>query len=149
MNTLGMRHVALNVKDPQASKEFYMRVLKMQLEWEPDPENVYLTSGGEDNLAIHKAPSHKTASPKTPFDEEASSGQRLDHIGFALPTMADVDAWYEWVKSHDVKILREIKTHRDGARSFYMADPDGVVIQMIYHPPIAQKCAGAGELSIH
>jgi len=138
MNSLGMRHVALNVKDPQVSKEFYMRVLKMQLEWEPDSENVYLTSGGEDNLAIHKAP----AGPE-------GAGQLLDHIGFALPTMADVDAWYEWVQSHNVKILREIKTHRDGARSFYLADPDGVVIQMIYHPPIAKKCAGAGELSIH
>lgn len=139
MNTLGLRHVALNVKDPQASKEFYMRVLKMQLEWEPDPENVYLTSGGHDNLAIHKAPS----------DATLDGPQMLDHIGFALPTMADVDAWYEWVKSHNVKILREIKTHRDGARSFYMADPDGVIIQMIYHPPIAQKCSGPGELSIH
>lgn len=142
MNTLGMRHVALNVKDPQISKEFYMRVLKMQLEWEPDPENVYLTSGGEDNLAIHKA------SPTDSAGEE-SPAQRLDHIGFALPTMQDVDAWYEWVKSHQVKILREIKTHRDGARSFYMEDPDGVIIQMIYHPPIAKKCSGAGELSIH
>jgi catechol-2,3-dioxygenase len=118
-----------------------MRVLKMQLEWEPDPENVYLTSGGEDNLAIHKAP--------TAGSEDESSAQRLDHIGFALPTLQDVDAWYEWVKSHHVKILREIKTHRDGARSFYMEDPDGVVIQMIYHPPIAKKCSGSGELSIH
>jgi catechol 2,3-dioxygenase-like lactoylglutathione lyase family enzyme len=139
MNTLGLRHVALNVKDPQASKEFYIKVLKMQLEWEPDPENVYLTSCGHDNLAIHKAPT----------DASSEGPQMLDHIGFALPTMADVDAWYEWVQSHNVKILREIKTHRDGARSFYMADPDGVVIQMIYHPPIAQKNVGSGELSIH
>lgn len=143
MNTLGMRHVALNVKDPQVSKEFYMRVLKMQLEWEPDAENVYLTSGGEDNLAIHKASADVDPS------SEQKSNQMLDHIGFALPTMADVDAWYEWVKSHNVKILREVKTHRDGARSFYMADPDGVIIQMIYHPPIAQKCSKPSGLSIH
>jgi catechol 2,3-dioxygenase-like lactoylglutathione lyase family enzyme len=145
MNTLGMRHVALNVKDPQVSKEFYMRVLKMQLEWEPDPENVYLTSGGEDNLAIHKAPTDA----RHDANQSSGAGQLLDHIGFALPTMADVDAWYEWVQSHNVKILRKIKTHRDGARSFYMADPDGVVIQMIYHPPIAKKCAGTGVRSIH
>ncbi len=156
MKTLGMRHVALNVKDPQISKEFYMRVLKMQLEWEPDPENVYLTSGGEDNLAIHKAAetvahSHTTHASNTaaPSTHGQNLGQLLDHIGFALPTLADVDAWYEWVQSHNVKILREIKTHRDGARSFYMADPDGVIIQMIYHPPIARKASGPGELSIH
>ena len=29
METLGIRHLALNVRDPQASKEFYLRVLKM------------------------------------------------------------------------------------------------------------------------
>jgi catechol 2,3-dioxygenase-like lactoylglutathione lyase family enzyme len=130
MNTLGMRHVALIVADPQKTKEFYIRVLKMQLEWEPDPDNVYLTSGGHDNLAIHKA-----------TEPTSSTGQRLDHIGFMVPTMADIDAWYAWVKTHHVKIAREIKTHRDGARSFYMVDPDGVVIQMIYHPPIAAHAA--------
>jgi catechol 2,3-dioxygenase-like lactoylglutathione lyase family enzyme len=125
MKTLGLRHVALNVLDPQKTKDFYVKVLKMELEWEPDAENVYLTSGGHDNLAIHKVASVETGV------------QRLDHIGFALPEMTDVDEWYAWVKSHQVKILRDIKTHRDGARSFYMEDPDGVAIQMIYHPPIA------------
>jgi catechol 2,3-dioxygenase-like lactoylglutathione lyase family enzyme len=130
MNTLGMRHVALNVPDPQKTKEFYIRVLKMQLEWEPDPDNIYLTSHGQDNLAIHKV-----------TESASNTGQRLDHIGFMMPTMEDVDAWYAWVKTHHVKIVRDIKTHRDGARSFYMVDPDGVVIQMIYHPPVAARAA--------
>jgi catechol 2,3-dioxygenase-like lactoylglutathione lyase family enzyme len=126
MKTLGLRHVALNVLDPQKSKEFYIRVLKMQLEWEPDPDNVYLTSAGQDNLAIHRAP----------VDLQTQNGL-LDHIGFALPDPASVDEWYAWFKNQNVKILKELKTHRDGARSFYAQDPDGVVIQMIYHPPIA------------
>lgn len=130
MKTLGLRHVALNVLDPQRSKEFYVRVLKMQLEWEPDAENIYLTSGGQDNLAIHKLADGETA----------EKGQRLDHIGFALPAASDVDEWYRWVQSQNAKILREIKTHRDGARSFYMSDPDGTIIQMIYHPPISERC---------
>jgi catechol 2,3-dioxygenase-like lactoylglutathione lyase family enzyme len=106
-----------------------MKVLKMDLEWEPDPENVYLTSGGLDNLALHKAPKESDGQP----------AQHLDHIGFALPTLEEVDEWYQWVKSQQIRILRDVKTHRDGARSFYMQDPDGVVIQMIYHPPIARK----------
>ena len=126
MKTLGLRHAALNVRDPQISKEFYIRVLKMTLEWEPDAENIYLTSGGQDNLAIHKMPAGTAEEP-----------QRLDHIGFALPTVEDVDLWYAWVKAQGATIAREIKSHRDGARSFYITDPDGIVIQMIYHPPIA------------
>jgi catechol 2,3-dioxygenase-like lactoylglutathione lyase family enzyme len=127
MQTLGMRHVALNVQDPQASKEFYMRVFKMDLEWEPDADNVYLTSGGRDNIALHRA--------KGP----AEGPQRLDHIGFMLPTPAEVDAWYAWITSQNVKMVQDIKTHRDGARSFYIQDPEGIVIQMIYHPPIMAR----------
>lgn len=132
MNTLGLRHVALHVRDPQVSKEFYCRVLRMQVEWEPDRENVYLTSGSLDNLALHQA------SGQGPEPTEAS--QRLDHIGFAVPREADVDEWHQWVLAQpDARILREIKTHRDGARSFYFSDPDGIAIQLIYHPPIAQR----------
>ncbi len=129
LRTLGLRHVAIYVRDPHRSKAFYTQVLRMQVEWEPDHENVFLTSHGLDNLAIHKRSSE--ASPQDP--------QFLDHIGFALPSAHDVDLWYDWFKQHQVKILREIKTHRDGARSFYAADPDGVVIQMIHHPPIANR----------
>ena len=126
--TLGLRHAALQVEDPQRSKEFYLRVLGMQLEWEPDAENVYLTNQGQDNLALHKRPPGAIAGI-----------QRLDHIGFMLPEMKDVDAWYGHVQSHACKIVREIKTHRDGARSFYFEDPDGIVIQMIYHPPVSNS----------
>jgi len=136
--TLGLRHVALYVKDPQVSKEFYCRVLKMQLEWEPDPDNVYLTSQGLDNLALH------SDSQKVTFLSEPDAPRvlpRLDHIGYILPTMGDVDRWYEWVQSQGAKILREIKTHRDGARSFYFSDPDGVIIQMLYHPPISERAS--------
>ena len=38
-----------------------------------------------------------------------------------------------------VKIVKEIKTHRDGARSFYLEDPDGIVIQVLYHIPVARR----------
>jgi catechol 2,3-dioxygenase-like lactoylglutathione lyase family enzyme len=137
MKTLGIRHIALNVNDPLLSKEFYCRVLKMSVEWEPDPENIYLTSGGQDNLALHRSSTPKSAKQVTASSRDTS--QPLDHLGFALLTAEDVDRWYDWVRSQNVRILKEIKTHRDGARSFYMADPDGNVIQMIYHAPIARS----------
>ncbi len=101
-----------------------MRVLQMQLEWEPDADNVYLTSGGLDNLAIHKG--------------RTGEGS-LDHMGVAVPTAESLDDWYAHVKACGAKIVRELKTHRDGSRSFYFADPDGIVTQMIYHLPIAQR----------
>jgi len=95
----------------------------MTVEWRPDDENVYLTSG-KDNLALHQA--------KNAIDGK----QRLDHIGFILRTAQDVDSWYEFLTEHAVPMRSQPKTHRDGARSFYCEDPAGVVVQMIYHPPL-------------
>jgi catechol 2,3-dioxygenase-like lactoylglutathione lyase family enzyme len=131
MKTYGMRHVALNVKNAQASKAFYCKVFNMQVEWEPDATSVYLTSqdengGGIDNLALHQsdAPLHKAGF--------------LNHIGFFVPTLEDADAWYAHVQACGAKIVKEIKTHRDGARSFYFEDIDGIVIQLLYHPPVSE-----------
>lgn len=125
--TLGLRHVALTVDDLAASEHFYVDLLGMQVEWRPDADNLYLTSAGQDNLALHRR-----------TDGAAAGGaQILDHIGFILPSPAQVDAWHEFLVAHGVTIKAAPRTHRDGARSFYCADPAGTVVQMIYHPPIA------------
>jgi len=123
---LGMRHVALNVFDVQATVNFYTTLLGMTIEWQPDPDNVYLTSGN-DNLAIHRV-------DKT---ERQRVSQRLDHIGFIVSSPEAVDEWYAFLVQHDVPIVAAPKTHRDGARSLYCKDPDGTVVQIIHHPPIA------------
>ncbi len=126
--TLGLRHLAIQVKDPQTTKKFYIDVMGMDLEWEPDQENVYLTSQGHDNLAIHQLDTVDT-----------SKNQTLDHMGFVVPTLADVDTWYKHITGNDISIKKEIKTHRDGARSFYFEDPNGITIQIIFHPPISNR----------
>jgi catechol 2,3-dioxygenase-like lactoylglutathione lyase family enzyme len=120
-----MHLVALNVRDVEACEHFYVDLLGMRVEWRPDADNVYLTSGN-DNLAIHRA------------SGEISGGQALDHIGFILDRIEDVDAWYDFLTANNVKIKKEPKTHRDGARSFYCLDPEGITVQLIYHPPLAK-----------
>ncbi|MEE9493400.1 MAG: VOC family protein [Gammaproteobacteria bacterium] len=124
--TAGMRHVALNVRDLKRAEAFYVDLLGMQVEWRPDAENVYLTSGN-DNLALHK----------TEQEDCVGTPQRLDHIGFILSTPELVDEWYEYLLANDVEMKSTARSHRDGARSFYCSDPEGVIVQMIYHPPIA------------
>ncbi len=49
----GMRHIALKVSDLARAKRFYQEVLGMNVVWEPDDKNVYLSSGC-DNLALHE-----------------------------------------------------------------------------------------------
>jgi catechol 2,3-dioxygenase-like lactoylglutathione lyase family enzyme len=129
---LGLRHVALNVPDVQKSLEFYSGILGMELEWMPDAENAYLTSAGQDNLALHQLPS----------GSKPDGVQMVHHIGFVVRRPEDVDAWADRLRSRGVPLAQEPKTHRDGARSFYFHDPDGLLIQLIYHPPISEKNPG-------
>ncbi|HEY2384065.1 MAG TPA: VOC family protein [Terriglobia bacterium] len=124
---LGLRHVALNVRDVRKSLDFYSKVLGMTLEWMPDEDNAYLTSGS-DNLALHKLPA----------GAEPGKVQTLHHIGFVVRRPEDVDEWADRVRKQGIALAAEPKTHRDGARSFYFYDPDGLLIQLIYHPPISQ-----------
>jgi catechol 2,3-dioxygenase-like lactoylglutathione lyase family enzyme len=127
--SIGMRHVALYVRDLAACERFYVDLLGMRVEWRPDPANIYLTSGS-DNLALHQAQAG---------GERQETQQRLDHIGFFQRTPEDVDLWFEYLQANGVRMRTAPRTHRDGARSFYCYDPDGTCIQIIYHPPIAQS----------
>lgn len=123
--TGGLHHVAINVADLEACERFYIELLGMTVEWRPDKDNVYLSSGN-DNLALHRLPG----------GEKPAGAQRLDHIGFILKNPDQVDDWYNFLNTHGVKIKTVPKTHRDGARSFYCEDPEGNVVQMIFHPPL-------------
>jgi catechol 2,3-dioxygenase-like lactoylglutathione lyase family enzyme len=123
--TLGMRHVALNVRDLETCEHFYVGLLGMAVEWRPDVDNVYLSSGN-DNLALHRAAG----------GEPPGSGQRLGHIGFFIASEDEVNDWHDFLKENGVQIKASPKTHRDGARSFYCSDPEGTIVQIIFHPPI-------------
>jgi len=119
----GLRHVALHSKHLEACVTFYSDLLGLKIVWQPDPDNYYLSSG-TDNLALHRAPA----------DFAPEKHQHLDHIGFFLEKREDVDSWYTFLSAHDVTIKAAPKDHRDGTRSFYCADPDGNVVQMIWVP---------------
>lgn len=125
--TSGLRHVALFVKNFEACEHFYTQLIGMSVEWRPDADNLYLSSGS-DNLALHRAPP----------DFMPAKHQHLDHIGFFLDDRQAVDTWFDYLSQHQVNIKAAPKDHRDGTRSFYCLDPDGNVIQMIYYP-IAKK----------
>ena len=80
----GLRHLALKVTDLARSRKFYEEFFGMQVVWEPDPENVYLSSG-RDNLALHQIPSAEVSRYRSAKD------QLLDHLGFIMDSPASVD----------------------------------------------------------
>ena len=59
----GLRHLALNARDLDAMKHFYVELLGFSVEWEPDADNIYLSSG-IDNLALHRTSNNAGFSPR-------------------------------------------------------------------------------------
>jgi catechol-2,3-dioxygenase len=123
---LGLWHVALRVRALEPMERFYCDVLGMTVEWRPDPDNVYLTRG-RDNLALHV---------DRDLPEVGAVRSVLDHLGLVVDSYEAVDAWYTHVLATYGKTDTAPKTHRDGARSFYLRDPENNGIQIICHPPI-------------
>jgi catechol 2,3-dioxygenase-like lactoylglutathione lyase family enzyme len=125
---LGIRHVALAVSDLSAAERFWVDVMGYAIEWRPDSDNVYLTAGS-DNLALHRAHAGGLV---------AGSGDRLDHVGLAVPTPDDVDGWAAHLEASGVALQAAPRSHRDGSRSLYFEAPDGTLVQIIYHRPLSQ-----------
>ncbi len=115
--------MALRVRDLAAAERFFVELLGYAVEWRPDDENVYLARH-HDNVALHR-------------DAEGGGGRLLDHVGLAVPRADDVDAWAAWLDGRGARLLSRPRTHRDGARSLYLEGPEGLVVQIIHHPPIA------------
>lgn len=116
----GLRHVALRVRDVGAAVAFYRDAFRMGVVWEPDPENVYLSSG-TDNLALH-------------LDPEATGGGALDHLGFLVGSAEDVTRAAAELGARGVVVAHPPRTHRDGSVSCYVRDPDGNLVQILFLP---------------
>lgn len=126
---LGMRHIALKVSDAARAKRFYQERLGMSVVWEPDAQNVYLSSGC-DNLALHEVAEG--------FANSADERQ-LDHLGFIVDSIDRVRELEQDFVRQGVTIVHPFKIHRDGSASFYCADPDGIVIQMLFEPTLSRQ----------
>jgi catechol 2,3-dioxygenase-like lactoylglutathione lyase family enzyme len=132
--TLGLRHLALWVPSARfdATLRFYREGLGMAIDWQPDPDNVYLSSGG-DNLALHRV-------PEAGERRVELQNSPLDHLGFAMPTAAAVDAWWAHLEpraaAFELEIVARPRRHRDGATSFYFKDPAGHTVQMLHIPSL-------------
>jgi catechol 2,3-dioxygenase-like lactoylglutathione lyase family enzyme len=126
---LGLRHLALRVKNLSRSRLFYETCLGMKVVWAPDPQNIYLSSG-PDNLALHEVPegTNLYTGPDHP----------LDHFGFMVRRKEDVDFIAQQMEQTGAPIAQKVRLHRDGSYSFYMNDPDGNRIQVLYEPRLTE-----------
>jgi hypothetical protein len=100
---------------------------------------VYFSSG-IDNFALHQIPRDELSSYRP------LSAQLLDHLGVILDSPQAVDQMYREIlpkiESLGGQIAKAPKQHRDGSYSFYVADPDGNLVQALYEPAISQLRIG-------
>jgi catechol-2,3-dioxygenase len=123
--TLGIKHLALKVKHFRECLTFYTTIVGMEIDWQPDDSNAYL-SNGKDNLALHEDKNLNLE----------SSDNRLDHFGIMLTDKNHVDEWHDKVLALDIEIYKKPQDHRDGSRSFYCYDPDKNILQFLWHPSL-------------
>ncbi len=109
-------HVAIRVHDVNRAKIFYMG-LGMKLIWDA-PDWCYLESGpGNDGLAL-LGPGYKAAGP---------------HFAFHFTDKREIEQLHAQLLATGVQV-GALHDHRDGTSSFYLRDPEGNWLEMLYHP---------------
>lgn len=109
----GIDHVVLHVKDPAASKEFYMDVLGMTVHHE-GAGYVFLRSGAQ-LLALF-----------ADDDPESRRGSDLNHLAFNVPSGS-----YEEIKGALEARGLEVRGRAGDPRCIYFDDPDGYTLQIV------------------
>ena len=117
VNVRRLGHVAIRVHDVDRAKNFYLG-LGMKLIWD-DPDWCYLEAGPEhDGLAL-LGPGYKAAGP---------------HFAFHFTDKGEIEQFHAQLRATGAQV-GSLHDHRDGTASFYLRDPDGNLLEMLYHPP--------------
>ena len=117
INVQRLGHIAIRVKDIDRAKSFYMN-LGMNLVWD-DNDWCYLEAGSsKDGLAL-LGPGYKAAGP---------------HFAFHFTERTQVEEIYRQLNKQGVQV-GPLHDHRDGTASFYLKDPEGNWLEMLYQPP--------------
>lgn len=110
-------HIAIRVENLERAKSFYLD-LGMKLVWN-DPDWCYLEAApAKDGLAL-LGPNYKAAGP---------------HFAFHFTERQTVETIHRKLKEDGAQV-GAIHEHRDGTASFYLKDPEGNWLEMLYLPP--------------
>ena len=117
INVHRLGHIAIRVKDIARARSFYMS-LGMNLIWD-DNDWCYLEAGsGKDGIAL-LGPEYKAAGP---------------HFAFHFTDRGEVEEIHSQLQKSGIEV-GALHDHRDGTASFYLKDPEGNWLEMLYLPP--------------
>jgi catechol 2,3-dioxygenase-like lactoylglutathione lyase family enzyme len=129
----GIAHIQLTVRDVDASRPFYHRLLVetfgMSIQYDV-PGQVFYCIGARTGVLIRNAaPEHQDA----PFDQWRVG---LHHFCFRLRSREDIDALHVAMRDFDAKIIRapQEDSWAPGYYSVLFEDPDGIRIEANFVP---------------
>ena len=109
-------HVAIRVQDMERAKRFYCS-LGMELVWDAQDWCYLETRPGREGLAL-LGPDYRAAGP---------------HFAFHFRDRAAINTAHAQLKAAGVAV-GAVHDHRDGTASFYLRDPEGNWLEMLYEP---------------
>jgi catechol 2,3-dioxygenase-like lactoylglutathione lyase family enzyme len=114
MTRLG--HVAVRVQNMERAKRFYEQ-LGLRLTWDAEDWAYMQSPGNGDGIAL-LSPAYTAAGP---------------HFAFHFSDRAEVDAVHDRLEAAGHRV-GPVHDHRDGTASFYLQDPEGNWLEMLYEP---------------
>ena len=114
MSRLG--HVAVRVQDMDRAKAFY-QALGLRLTWDAE-DWAYLQSPANGDGVALLSPASTAAGP---------------HFAFHYDERAQVDEVHDRLEAEG-HTVGPVHDHRDGTASFYMKDPEGNWLELLYEP---------------
>lgn len=118
IETHGLTHISLSVRDPERSLAFYRQLFGVR-EYYRDADSIQvLGPGAHDVIVFERRPSH-------------GKPGGIDHFGFRLVDPAHIEQARREVVAAGAKILREGE-FGPGLPYLYIEDPDGYTIEIWY-----------------
>jgi catechol 2,3-dioxygenase-like lactoylglutathione lyase family enzyme len=109
-------HVAVRVQDMARAKDFY-RGLGLEVTWDAEDWAYLQLPGGGDGVAL-LGPDYRAAGP---------------HFAFHVSDRDELAAVHADLKGRGVTV-GGIHDHRDQTASFYLQDPEGNWLEVLYEP---------------
>ncbi len=109
-------HVALRVQDMERAKRFY-GAMGLELTWDASDWAYLQRPDGGDGIAL-LSPEYKAAGPHFAFHYASRELVQAEHTRLQAAGMP----------------VGELHDHRDGTASFYLQDPEGNWLELLYEP---------------
>lgn len=133
-----LHHVALVTNDMKATVAFYRdllggEVLMAHRLGRPDQARHYFIRVTPQTVfAFFEFP--EAARPAYKDATLPSTGRSLDHIAFFAPSAAAFDEWYQRLSAAGVQHLTPIRPLGSGMRTYFFADPNDIVLEVMCPP---------------